>query len=69
MRKQIEHLSQDAAAQRALRGPVRLRTLTTLRWLAVGGQSAGDRAGALLGSAIPTPLGLCLAGDRRQRLG
>lgn len=53
---------EDAAeiAAQALRGPVRLRTLTTLRWLAVGGQLA-----ALLivhfALGFPVPLGLCLA--------
>lgn len=53
---------EDAAeiAAQALRGPVRLRTLTTLRWLAVGGQLA-----ALLivhfALGFPVPLGLSLA--------
>lgn len=47
-------------AMQSLRGTVRLRTLTTLRWLAVGGQTL-----AILiihfGLGFPTPLGLCLA--------
>lgn len=53
--------SQDAQdARNALRGPVRLRTLTALRWLAVGGQSV---AIVIVHFALgfPTPLGLCLA--------
>lgn len=54
--------TQEAAdiAGQALRGPVRLRTLTTLRWLAVAGQLA-----ALLivhfAFGFPVPLGLGLA--------
>lgn len=52
-------LADSQAAMNALRGPVRLRTLTTLRWLAVGGQTT-----AILfvhfGLGFPTPLGLCL---------
>lgn len=59
MPKQIEHLAQDAAAQ-ALRGPVRLRTLTTLRWLAVAGQTAAIFL-VHFGLGFSTPLGLCLA--------
>ncbi|OFX00915.1 MAG: hypothetical protein A3E78_03590 [Alphaproteobacteria bacterium RIFCSPHIGHO2_12_FULL_63_12] len=53
---------EDAAeiAAQALRGPVRLRTLTTLRWLAVAGQLS-----ALLivhfALGFPVPLGLSLA--------
>lgn len=47
-------------ASQALRGPVRLRTLTTLRWLAVAGQLS-----ALLivhfALGFPVPLGLSLA--------
>lgn len=47
-------------ASQALRGPVRIRTLTTLRWLAVAGQLS-----ALLivhfALGFPVPLGLCLA--------
>ncbi len=52
----------DAAeiAAQALRGPLRIRTLTTLRWLAVAGQLS-----ALLivhfALGFPVPLGLCLA--------
>ena len=43
-----------------LRDPVRLRTLTTLRWLAVGGQLAAiSSVHFVLG--FPLPLGLCLA--------
>lgn len=49
-----------ADAEFALRGPVRLRTLTTLRWLAVAGQlSAILIVHFALG--FPAPLGLCLA--------
>jgi len=46
-------------AMNALRGPVRLRTLTALRWLAVAGQSL---AIVIVHFALgfPTPLGLCL---------
>lgn len=53
--------SQDAQdALNALRGPVRLRTLTALRWLAVLGQSV---AIVIVHFALgfETPLGLCLA--------
>ncbi|MEM9495097.1 MAG: ActS/PrrB/RegB family redox-sensitive histidine kinase [Pseudomonadota bacterium] len=46
-------------ALNSLRGPVRLRTLTTIRWLAVAGQtSAIILVHFILG--FPTPLGLCL---------
>jgi len=48
------------AAMNALRGPVRLRTLTTLRWLAVIGQLAAISV-VHFGLGFPTPLGLCLA--------
>lgn len=50
--------TQDAL--NALRGPVRLRTLTALRWLAVFGQSV---AIVIVHFALgfQTPLGLCLA--------
>lgn len=53
------NLNDPTAALQTLRSPVRLRTLTTLRWLAVGGQTA---AVALVhfGLGFPTPLGLCL---------
>ncbi|MBY0423842.1 MAG: hypothetical protein K2Q06_16170 [Parvularculaceae bacterium] len=44
---------------RSLRGPVRLRTLTTLRWLAVVGQAAAV-FGVHFGLGFPAPLGLCL---------
>ena len=57
--KQIEQLTEQAAA-RALRGPVRLRTLTTLRWLAVAGQTAAIFL-VHFGLGFSTPLGLCLA--------
>lgn len=51
--------AEEIAAQ-ALKGPVRLRTLTTLRWLAVAGQlSAILIVHFALG--FPTPLGLCIA--------
>ncbi len=52
-------LADSKAALNALRGPVRLRTLTALRWLAVGGQTS---AILLVHFALgyPTPLGLCL---------
>lgn len=54
----IENVAEIAA--QALRGPVRIRTLTTLRWLAVAGQLS-----ALLivhfALGFPVPLGLCLA--------
>lgn len=50
--------SQDA--MNALRGPVRLRTLTTLRWLAVAGQSVAIVV-VHFALGFPTPLGLCLA--------
>lgn len=49
----------DIAAQ-ALRGPVRLRTLTTLRWLAVGGQLAAVLI-VHFALGFQVPLGLCLA--------
>ncbi len=49
----------DAVVQ-SLRGPVRLRTLTTLRWLAVAGQTAAIFL-VHFGFGFPLPLGLCLA--------
>lgn len=53
--------SNDARnALNALRGPVRLRTLTTLRWLAVAGQSVAIVV-VHFALGFPTPLGLCLA--------
>ncbi|MAW79776.1 MAG: histidine kinase [Parvularcula sp.] len=56
------HAENQAAkdALNALRGPVRLRTLTALRWLAVFGQSL---AIVIVHFALgfETPLGLCLA--------
>lgn len=57
----MQKITADAEiAAQALRGPVRLRTLTTLRWLAVAGQLS-----ALLivhfALGFPVPLGLCLA--------
>ena len=48
------------AALNALRGPVRLRTLTALRWLAVGGQTTAIIA-VHFGLGFPLPLGLCLS--------
>lgn len=55
---------QNALADRndalnALRGPVRLRTLTTLRWLAVGGQTLAIFA-VHFGVGFATPIGLCI---------
>ncbi|GJL94363.1 MAG: ATPase [Hyphococcus sp.] len=49
--------NQDAI--KALRGPVRLRTLTGLRWLAVAGQTTAISI-VHFGLGFPTPLGLCL---------
>jgi two-component system sensor histidine kinase RegB len=48
----------DIAAQ-AVRGPIRLRTLTTLRWLAVAGQLSAILV-VHFALAFPVPLGLCL---------
>lgn len=53
-------LADSKAALNALRGPVRLRTLTTLRWLAIAGQSTAISV-VHFGLGYPTPLGLCLA--------
>lgn len=47
------------AAMTALRGPVRLRTLTNLRWLAVGGQSIAILT-VHFAVGFATPLGLCI---------
>lgn len=44
----------------ALLGSIRLRTLTTLRWLAVGGQLAAIVV-VHFGLGFPLPLGFCLA--------
>ena len=44
----------------ALRGPVRLRTLTMLRWLAIVGQTLAILIVHFMLS-FPTPLGLCLS--------
>ncbi len=44
----------------SLRGNVRLRTLTTVRWLAVGGQTLAVLI-VHFGLGFTTPLGLCLA--------
>ena len=52
-------LADSKAALNALRGPVRLRTLTALRWLAVGGQTVAVFL-VHFGLGFPTPLGLCL---------
>ena len=51
---QVEH------AVQSLRGPVRLRTLTTLRWLAVAGQTSAIFF-VHFGLGFSTPLGFCLA--------
>jgi len=51
--------SQSRNAVNALRGPVRLRTLTTLRWLAVGGQSLAVLT-VHFAVGYATPLGLCI---------
>ncbi|MEL6370555.1 MAG: ActS/PrrB/RegB family redox-sensitive histidine kinase [Pseudomonadota bacterium] len=48
------------AATRLLRGPVRLRTLTLLRWLAVAGQCAAIVVVHFV-LGFPLQLGLCLA--------
>ena len=56
----MPHATADSqAAMNTLRGPVRLRTLTALRWLAVAGQTL---AIVIVHFALgfPTPLGLCL---------
>ncbi|NOX82829.1 MAG: ActS/PrrB/RegB family redox-sensitive histidine kinase [Alphaproteobacteria bacterium] len=52
-------LADSQAALNALRGPVRLRTLTGIRWLAVGGQTAAI-IGVHFGLGFATPLGLAL---------
>ncbi|WP_425410810.1 ActS/PrrB/RegB family redox-sensitive histidine kinase [Hyphococcus sp.] len=52
-------LADSQAALNALRGPVRLRTLTALRWLAVAGQSVAIVV-VHFALGFPTPLGLCL---------
>ncbi len=48
-----------SSAMSALQGPVRLRTLTTLRWLAVGGQSVAILMVHFV-IGFPIPLGLCI---------
>ncbi|MCB2112371.1 MAG: ActS/PrrB/RegB family redox-sensitive histidine kinase [Parvularculaceae bacterium] len=50
----------DELAEQALRGPVRLRTLTALRWLAVAGQLAAILI-VHFALGFRVPLGLCLA--------
>ncbi|MEM9704688.1 MAG: ActS/PrrB/RegB family redox-sensitive histidine kinase [Pseudomonadota bacterium] len=55
----LEDRAGEIAVQ-SLRGPVRLRTLITLRWLAVVGQTATVTL-VHFGFGFPTPLGLCLA--------
>ncbi|MGE0183019.1 MAG: ActS/PrrB/RegB family redox-sensitive histidine kinase [Parvularculaceae bacterium] len=50
----------DTVAEQAFRGPVRLRTLTALRWLAVAGQLAAILI-VHFALGFPVPLGLCLA--------
>lgn len=52
-------LADSQGAMNALRGPVRLRTLTALRWLAVVGQTAAIVV-VHFALGFPTPLGLCL---------
>lgn len=52
-------LADSQAAHNALRGPVRLRTLTGLRWLAVAGQTFAIFT-VHFGLGFETPLGLCL---------
>lgn len=51
--------SREADVLQSLQGPVRLRTLTTLRWLAVAGQAAAV-FGVHFGLGYTAPLGLCL---------
>lgn len=52
-------LASPTAALEELRSPVRLRTLTALRWLAVAGQTAAVTL-VHFGFGFPAPLGLCL---------
>ena len=52
--------SSQASSVTLLRGPVKLRTLTALRWLAVAGQTAAI-AFVHFGLGFPIALGLCLA--------
>lgn len=63
MFRQYSHPSPAAAAsapeRRSMRGPVRLRTLTSLRWLAVIGQSAAIIF-VHFALGYPLPIGLCL---------
>lgn len=49
----------NQSALNALRGPVRLRTLTSLRWLAVVGQTLAIMT-VHFGLGFATPLGLCI---------
>jgi two-component system sensor histidine kinase RegB len=56
----LKRLFQRDAAIGELRGPVRLRTLTTLRWLAVAGQTAAIVTVHFF-FGFRTPLGWCLA--------
>ncbi|MEM9168168.1 MAG: ActS/PrrB/RegB family redox-sensitive histidine kinase [Pseudomonadota bacterium] len=55
-------IDRDAIAEaiQSLQGPVRLRTLTTLRWLAVAGQTSAVTI-VHFGFGFELPLGLCLA--------
>lgn len=53
------NFADPAAALESLRSPVRLRTLTTLRWLAVAGQTAAI-VFVHFGLGFPAPLGLGL---------
>jgi two-component system sensor histidine kinase RegB len=54
----VERDTMAEDALQSLRGPVRLRTLTTLRWLAVAGQTAAVLF-VHFGLGYQTPLGLC----------
>lgn len=56
----LKGLFQRSAGMSELRGPVRLRTLTTLRWLAVVGQTSAIIAVHFF-FGFRTPLALCLA--------
>lgn len=58
MQSNFDHVHAMATLE-GLRSPVRLRTLTTLRWLAVGGQTAAITL-VHFGFGFPAPLGLCL---------
>ena len=55
----FDQASEPADIRRSMRGPVRLRTLTALRWLAVLGQTAAVLT-VHFGFGFPLNLGLCL---------